>query len=236
MKKLVLLFLFLSFSACLFAQDIIITQEDKVIEAKILKVYEAVIKYTLYNNQDETAYFLSKTKIKSITFENGDVEYFDEPKTNTAQPYSTVNTNAGNVKPQEKVFTNIVRLKPLATIIAAALGMIEVDIQYAHYFNPKVAIPVEVDVFGAPGLGAGFIFMTGIEAVPATHRQKSGLFLNALAGVAVYEGVGFIVNPNIGYQLVTKKGFVLNSTLGVVYNGLTKEIAPRFSIDVGFAF
>jgi len=68
MKKLVLFFLFLSFSAYLLAQDIIVTQEDKVIEAKILKIYEAVIKYALYNDQDETAYFLSKTLRISIDF------------------------------------------------------------------------------------------------------------------------------------------------------------------------
>jgi len=236
MKKLVLFFLFLSFSACLLAQDIIVTQEDKVIEAKILKIYEAVIKYALYNDQDETAYFLSKAKIKSITFENGTVEYFDESKTNTAQPNFTVNTNADNIKPQEKVFSNVVRLKPLATIIAAIQGMFEIDIQYARYLTPKFGIPVEVDFFGVSGLGMGFAFMTGIEAVPATHRQKSGLFLNALAGVIVYEGAGFIANPNIGYQLVTKKGFVFNTALGALYSGLTNEVTLRISIDFGFAF
>jgi len=236
MKKIIFLSLLLCFSASLFSQDVIVTIENDTIEAKILKVYESAVKYAFFDDQEGTSYFISKTKIKTITYENGMVESFEGAPANAAQSNVVANNKANGTANPEKVFKNVVRLKPLATIIAAAQGFFEIDVQYARYLTPKFGIPVEVDFFGAYGLGMGFSFMTGIEAVPATHRQKSGLFLNALAGVIVYEEAGFIANPNIGYQLVTKKGFVFNTAIGAMYNGLTNSVTARFSLDFGFAF
>jgi len=232
MKKIFLLSLFLCFSAYLFAQDIIVTIENDSIEAKVLKTYDAVVKYVLFDDQQGTSFFIAKAKINSILYENGVVENFESATVNSAQSNTKPDVSAST----EKVFNNVIRLKPLATVIAAFQGIFEIDIQYARYLTPKFAIPVEVDFFGATGLGMGFALMTGIEAVPATHRQKSGLFLSALAGVIVYEGAGFVANPNIGYQLVTKKGFVFNTALGAMYSGLTNRVTLRISLDFGFAF
>jgi hypothetical protein len=149
----------------------------------------------------------------------------------------TVNTDTPPpVNTSEKVFYNVIKIKPVATISSAILGFLEFDFQYTRFLTKKVGIPIELDFFGANGYGMGFALMTGIEAIPATHRQKSGLLLNALAGVIVYEKAGFVANPNIGYQLVTKKGFVFAATIGPMYSGLTEKITLRFSLDFGFAF
>jgi len=236
MKKIFLLSLFICFLGPLFSQDIIVTMNNDTIEAKVLTVYDAVIKYVLFNNQDGAAQFIAKAKIKTVAYENGSVENYEKANINAAQSNIIINNNANPKKQDEKIFHNILKIKPLATILAAFLGFFEVDIQYARYLTPKLAIPVEVDIFAALGFGMGFGVLTGIEAVPATHRQKSGFYLNALAGFIAFDGVGFIANPNAGYQLVTKGGFVFSATIGAMYSGLTNAITPRISLDFGFAF
>jgi hypothetical protein len=89
MKKSILLFLLFSFSMSLIAQDIIITKEDERIEARILQEYNAVIQYELYNDPGGTAYFLSKNKIKTITYKNGNVvNYFDSQTNSNSLPFN----------------------------------------------------------------------------------------------------------------------------------------------------
>jgi len=137
----------------------------------------------------------------------------------------------------EKIFHNVLRFKPMATIIAAGLfGYFELGLHYARYLTPKVAIPVEFDIFGRTGVGVGFTLLTGIEAVPLTHRQKSGLYLNGLLGMGIFEGAYFIANPNIGYQLVSKKGFVFNANIGPMYSSSINKVTFRWTLDFGFAF
>ena len=142
----------------------------------------------------------------------------------------------------EKEFKNVIRINPLAIIIAAAeYDGLELDMQYARYITPKVAIPVELDIF-LSDWGNGVALLTGIEAVPVTtKRQKSGLFLNALAGIIVadvgyYGEAGLMVTANIGYQLMTQKGFVLNVAVGPRYDTITEEVSGNFMLSLGFAF
>jgi len=171
-----------------------------------------------------STYLFAQEKIDSVVYENGVVATFEDAKTKAVEPNP------------ETIRKNILRFKPLATILAATIfGYFELGIHYATYLGPNVAIPIELDFFVLANV-AGFALMTGIEAVPFTHRQKSGLYLNGLIGVWVFQGASLVVNPNIGYQLVTKKGFVLNANLGPRYHGLTKKVDLRYTIDIGFAF
>jgi len=155
----------------------------------------------------------------------------------------------------EKELKNVIRLKPFATVYGLFVGVYELDLQYARYAGKKVAIPFEFDIF-AGDMGVGFALLTGIEAVPLTHQQKSGLFLQGLLGIIYashfretltshfgntylsepYGKAGLILNANVGYQLVIKKGFVFNAAVGPMYNTLTNKVAARISLDVGVAF
>ena len=165
-----------------------------------------------------------------------------------ATTFQSTAVNSNSVKEStyqdfsEKEFKNVIRINPLAIIIAAAeYDGLELDMQYARYITPKVAIPVELDIF-LSDWGNGFALLTGIEAVPVTtKRQKSGLFLNALAGIIVLDDVGYseaglMTTANIGYQLMTKKGFVFNVAIGSRYDTITEEIRGNFMLSVGFAF
>jgi hypothetical protein len=234
MKKIILLSLFLSFSTCLFSQDIILTKENERIEAVVLIVYEAVVKYAPYRNQDTTI-LMHLAKIKTITYENGTIENFENFSRNTVE---TKNVAANQVAPNpiiEKEFKNVVRFRPLVTIVGAARGIFDFEIQYARYITPGLGIPVNVEIAKTEEL-FGFAIMTGLEGVLIKHRPKSGLFLNALAGIIILKETGLIVNPDIGYQLISNRGFVFNVTLGPEYNSLTSKARARLSLDFGFAF
>jgi len=235
-KKYYLLPLLFSLSAILFAQDIIITKKGDTIEAKVITVYEAVIKYAHFSDPDGPTSLILKSNIESLTYENGIVENLEVIKKNTAASNFTSHIDGNNNAKPERIYKNLIRFKPLATVMGLAFGIFEFDLQYARYITPKFAIPIEIDFLIGGDFGTAFAFMTGIETVPITHRQKSGLFFNALAGIIVYGEVSFIANPNIGYQLVTKNGFVFNVALGPLYSGYTNAVTARFSLDVGFAF
>jgi hypothetical protein len=234
MKKLILLSSLLCFTICLFAQDIIVTKDNERIEAKVLKTYDAVIKYALFSDPNGETFLMAKSKIVTILYEDGVVETFENAGANTAQQNAIAN-NKTVAADNEKIFKNVIKLKPLSTIISAFSGILDINLQYTRYLTPKVGIPLELDFATAYGM-TGFNAMTGVEAVPATHRQKSGLLINVLAGILVVDDVGLAVNINIGYQLVTKKGFVFATTIGPRYNTIENKISPRISIDFGFAF
>ena len=232
MKKTLFLSLFLTFSVCLFSQDIIITKESERIYAKVLSINETDVKYELFHNQDGAVYLIYKSNIKTIIFQNGTVENFDNDNT------VVVIVEQPEEPKTEKIFKNVIRFNPLATIQGAILlGGFDFNVQYAHYFARKIAVPVEIEVFIGGRAGMGFSLMSGIEAVPATHRQKSGLFLQGLAGfVMIDNNFGFAANTNVGYQLMTKKGFVFNAAMGPMYNTITGKISLRLLLGVGFAF
>ena len=234
MKKSIFLSLFLCLSICSFSQDIIITKDNERIDAKVLEITETDVKYVLFYYQDGPTYLIYKSNVKTIAYENGLVENFDNENNENIEQSNT------EVEEQktEKIFKNVIRFNPFATIQMAILtGAFDINLQYARYLTNKIAIPVELEVFYGNRAGAGFTLMSGIEAIPATHRQKSGLFLQALTGVVmVYGDIGFAANANVGYQLMTRKGFVFNVALGPMYETISDKLNLRLLLGVGFAF
>ena len=244
MKKLILISLSFGFSVCLFSQDIIITQNNESIRVKVLEINETDIKCVYFHNQDGPTYVISKSKIKSIVYENGLVESFDEaanaPVVAANTPAPIINNyviKESRIKLEdEKEFKNVVRFDPFSTIVLAPFGLFALDVQYARYLTPKIAIPVNLQVIAGGGIG-GFTLLSGIEAVPVTHRQKSGLFLNALAGITYLDyDTGFAARANIGYQLVSRKGFAFNVAIGPGYDTITGKVGITGMLSFGFAF
>ena len=228
--------IFSCFSVFLFAQDIIKTQANDTIRAKILTEYEAVIKYALYNDPDGPTYMILKSKINSITYENGEVEYFDTPSIATPANSKIIAAENNSVVLSEKNRENVIRFSPVPMLLGAYSGYLIIPLSYSRYVTPKVAIPVMLQYIRISGLSE-FTIMTGIEAVPATHRQKSGLYLNALAGISIYETIAlFVATANMGYQIMTKSGFVFTAALGPQYDSFNNKVRFHFMLDFGFAF
>ena len=137
---------------------------------------------------------------------------------------------------KQNQFISLVRFKPLATIMGAILGIFDFEMAAAIYVHPKIGIPVEFQIAYANQV-AGIALMTGIEAVPVTHREKSGLYLNyELGGMYINTGkFGFCTMGHIGYQLVTKKGFVFTPAIGCKYDTIDKKVGLHIMLDIGFA-
>ncbi|GHV35105.1 hypothetical protein FACS1894178_3970 [Bacteroidia bacterium] len=156
---------------------------------------------------------------------------------------TAVRSNYNNKKQNYNDYAkNIIRFKPVHTIAGAIFGYFQFMASYVRYVHPKIGIPVQIE-YAYVGYSSIAVF-SGIEAVPVTHREKSGLYLNLLAGpVVVFDaGVGLGAYSHIGYQLFTKKGFVLTTAIGVqtgfANNGteITGIIAPSFMLDIGFGW
>jgi len=237
MKKLLLIALSLCFSTCLFAQDIMITNDDKVLEVKVIQTYDAVIKYALFSEPEGQTYLILKSKIKSITYESGEVEYFQSANNTSA----VVNANTDNKPsvpvPTEKIRKNVIKANLFTTALGALIGIFDLDLQYSRYLTPKFAIPVRFEIAGIRDFGMAFSVLTGIEAVPFTHRQKSGLMIDALVGfMSIDRYVGLVAHADIGYQLVSKSGFVFNAGIGPGYDSFTNKVGVHFILSFGGAF
>ena len=137
MKKLFLFSLFVCFSVCLFSQDIIITNENERIEAKILFVYDAVIKYSLFKDPENTAYLIATERIRTIIYEKGEVVTFEKPNNNSAEANNAVVPNPKVEQTKERIFKNIIRINPLESVFSAMAGVLAFDFQYARYLPQK---------------------------------------------------------------------------------------------------
>jgi hypothetical protein len=81
--------IFLSICYCVsFAQDTIITKENKSIKAKIVEVTPEKVSYKKYDYQEGATIVLELSKVKTIVWGNGDIEHFDveEPKEKAVKP------------------------------------------------------------------------------------------------------------------------------------------------------
>lgn len=71
-----------------FAQDIIKTKSGKSIEAKILEVSDEAIRFKKFSNQEGPTVVIKLAKVASVTYENGEVEEFDEEEEVAVKPRS----------------------------------------------------------------------------------------------------------------------------------------------------
>ena len=107
MKKIVSL-VFAAFVAVgAFAQDLIITRDGQRLEAKVLEVSSAEVKYKEFNNQDGATFILRADEINTVVFENGSVKVFNAPaQADDNQPAKVEETAAvEEVLPQAALFT-----------------------------------------------------------------------------------------------------------------------------------
>ncbi len=78
MKKIALTIVIISCSfLCSYGQDLILTKTSDIIQAKILEVTSNEIKYKKHNNPNGPIFSLEKSKVVSITYENGEKELID---------------------------------------------------------------------------------------------------------------------------------------------------------------
>lgn len=68
------------------AQDVIVKTDNSTILSKVLEITSTEIKYKKWDNQDGPLYSISRSEIKSINYENGEVENFSEVTQTSQKP------------------------------------------------------------------------------------------------------------------------------------------------------
>ncbi|MCL2804405.1 MAG: hypothetical protein FWD26_00500 [Treponema sp.] len=120
-------------------------------------------------------------------------------------------------------------------------------ITWTPYILPNLGIPVQVDInFGWGVLpGIQISLLSGVEYIPIGPKGKklNGLFIDAKIGLSLFynENVNlyFVSKANVGYQFVTKRGFVFTPGAGIVYNmrgGMWGPIGINLMLDAGFSY
>ena len=79
MKKVLTLMVALLTAFNLFASDIIVTRDARRIEAKILEVSSAEVKYKEIGNLEGPTFVLTSAEINTIIYENGTVKIYEQP-------------------------------------------------------------------------------------------------------------------------------------------------------------
>ena len=144
---------------------------------------------------------------------------------------------------RENTWNGTVRFNPADLLINLHNSLPGLYITWTPYILPNLGIPAEIDVNLGRGVlpGVEISFLSGAEYIPIgpSGKDKNGLFLDAKAGLSLFfnEGVkaAFIAKSNIGYQFITKRGFVATPAAGVVYNG-RGGFGLNLMFDLGFAY
>lgn len=144
---------------------------------------------------------------------------------------------------RENTWKGTIRFNPADMFLNLHNALPGMYVTWSPYIYPNLGIPLEVDVnFGWGVLpGVEVSFLSGLEYVPITVAGKynSGLFLDVKIGLSLFflEGTkaAFIAKANVGYQLVTRKGFVFIPAVGYVYNGRS-GFGLNVMLDLGFAY
>ncbi|MDR1867636.1 MAG: hypothetical protein LBQ77_05165 [Treponema sp.] len=144
------------------------------------------------------------------------------------------------------VWDGTVRFNPMNLMLNLNSGLPGIDVTWTHYIMPNLGIPLELDIaFGwglLPAMEAALL--SGVEYISLGPREKNGLFLSAKAGVSLYtfnsdyyNVVKFACDSKIdvGYQLLSQKGFVFTPAVGLSYN-TRSGFGVDIMLDTGFAY
>ena len=102
MKKIIFaVVLFLSTTVLSFAQDLITKKDGSVFEAKVLEVEQSQIAFKKYSNLEGPTYRVDLADIKSIVYENGEIEEYNvssEPEKKASLPQGMMTYNGWSGK------------------------------------------------------------------------------------------------------------------------------------------
>lgn len=90
MKKLYFLFVLVTMTQALLAQDIIVTKKSERIEAKIVEVSQKEVRYKKYTYQDGPTFIVGISDLAAIIFENGEVQSFLDESTESNNSQAAV--------------------------------------------------------------------------------------------------------------------------------------------------
>jgi len=216
--KLSFLVLFLVGSIySVYAQDIILLKNGNEIQAKVLEITQAEIKYKRYDNIDGPTISINKTEVQLINYENG------------AQDIITVSSNSSteitSKRHNSKNFYTEIYINPLGFLQFGPLAGLEFTIGKHFIIDPFVQIPslglLTNLLFGGSqctnysgfGFGGGLKYFTG--------GQKGGFYVGPtlLFWTLHYNNEKdarctakqLVIAANLGYKFQFASGFYMRT-------------------------
>ena len=112
-----------------FAQDKIFKTDNTVIEAKVLEINNAEIKYKKFSNQNGPAYIIPVREVSKIVYENGEKEVYNQGQ--TTQPAAAMPgiNNISDANPALTKARNFVLNENINEAIAAYGKLIKMDLK-----------------------------------------------------------------------------------------------------------
>ena len=89
-KSTLLAIFFLSLTGTAVSQDVILKKDNTTILSKIIEVTTTEIKYKKWSNQEGPTYSIGRSEVVSITYQNGEVDRFNNNSRLTPAPKQTV--------------------------------------------------------------------------------------------------------------------------------------------------
>ena len=98
-----ILFVFLCFSICGNAQDIIVKKDGSTILSRVTEVGTSEVKYKKWSNKEGPTYVILKSEILSINYENGEKEQYSQPKQDPPQTIRQDNNPPATTLPANEI-------------------------------------------------------------------------------------------------------------------------------------
>jgi len=118
----IILFPFVSFG-----QDKIYKTDNTVIDAKVMEINSAEIKYKKFSNQNGPAYIITKKEVSMIVYENGEKEVYNQAQKNNPATVA-VGNNSPSTNPSLTKARNYVLTENINEAIASYGKLIKADL------------------------------------------------------------------------------------------------------------
>ena len=134
----------------------------------------------------------------------------------------------------------LVKWRASQSIVSLVFGYIDIDVAWVPYVTENIGIPIDFDLEFFTDATV-IQLLTGIEFIPLHSKEKNGLFLTLLGGVSLFFLDNGKVYPlfsfraNIGYQIVTDRGFVFTPGIGYRFP-ISGPLVVDLMLDIGFAY
>ena len=227
-KAIIFCFTVLLYSSITYAQDRIYKTDNSVVEAKVIEITTAEIKYKLFSNLDGPTYVLNKSEAAIIIYQNGQHEVFSKNakasiSTIKSFHYDSLKKNIISINLFDVIYTHLTisyeyLLKSGRIGIKIPLSISHSKASYSNYsrynFNQKTIYSAGVDLnFYPNGQKRKINYYLG----PAFHYGVFNYYSSIYITPQILNGDCFALLFNNGIRFRPAPGINISFELGLGY-------------------
>ena len=212
------------------AQDMIILKDGNIIEAKVLEIHPAEIRYKNYNHLDGPTVVIPAVRVLSIKYENGTTQIIDAAtgEENTSAS-NKVNTNSQSVSVEFYGFFDI--------FDGPGYPYIGFGTHYEQRLNSNFSIGTSV--YYGFFFGKNSIDHFGADGFFRFYPLGNTFFFGSAMGFGFTgDAYGFAVTPEIGWKINVGNagGWFIEPNISMRYLAGYNQVMLKWYLGVGYAF